>query len=206
MVLLKRAIVILFVVSFGALLHYALPRHDIVRIVGVETRLETLGLNRIFFASTPAGMASSDTRDVRYIEAVRPGGRERVFRNEDTGWGWPPYFKMNSSDMQARARDLVSTSEAPRWVRVTYYGMRSNLLSIYPNALRVQPVDGPDASTLPITRIIGFGVLAILALGFYLRLRRLREERIEPFIENIAERRAAARGRFARWFDRLRGR
>ena len=170
----KWALVILFVVTLGGVMHYSLPRHDVVRIVGVDTRLETLGFNRIFFASAPTGMGGSNTRDVRYIETLRPNGNERVFRNEDTGWGWPPFFKMNSSDMQARARNLISSSESPEWVRVTYYGVRSNLLSIYPNALRVRIVDGPDASTLSYVRIIGFVVLLGLATLLFLRLRRLR--------------------------------
>jgi len=206
MVYVKWTLVILFVVTLGGVMHYVLPRHDIVRIIGVETRLETLGFNRIFYAAVPTGMADSTTRDVRYIEAVRPRGTERVYRNEDTGWIWPPYFKFNSSDMQARARDLVSTSDSPRWVRVSYYGVRSNLLSIYPNAIRVRVVDGPDASTLPVVRIIGFVVLGALALMLYLRLRRLREETIEPFFEDVGERRDAARGRLRRWFNRLFGR
>jgi hypothetical protein len=202
----KWVLILLVVTSLGGLIHYTLPRHDVVRIVGVETRLETLGFNSIFYSAAPTGTGESDTRDVRFIEALRPDRAERVYRNEDTGWGWPPYFKLNSSDMQARARDLVSTSDAPRWVRITYYGIRSNLLSTYPNVLRVREVAGPDVSTLPISRIVGFVLLGVLALWLYVRLRRLREETIEPFFEDVGERRDAARGRLRRWFDRLRGR
>jgi hypothetical protein len=202
----KWFVILLFVASVGGVMYYTLPRHDIVRIVGVETRLETLGINRIFYSSVPGGMGDSTTRDVRYIEALRENGTERVYRNEDTGWGWPPMFKMNSADMQARARDLVSTAEAPRWVRVTYYGIRSNILSTYPNVIRLAAVDGPGASTLPITRIIGFVILGILSIWLYVRLRRLREETIEPFLDEVEERREAAQGRVRRWFNRLLGR
>lgn len=202
----KWTLILLVVFSLGGVMHYTLPRHDVVRIVGVETRLETLGFNRIFYSAAPTGTGESASRDVRFIETLRPDRGERVYRNEDTGWGWPPYFKLDSSDMQARARDLVSTSDSPRWVRITYYGIRSNLLSAYPNVLRVRLVDGPEVSTLPITRIIGFVLLGVLGLWLYVRLRRLRERTIEPFFEDVGDRRDAARGGLRRWFDRMRGR
>ena len=202
----KWIIVGLLVLTLGALLHYTLPRHEVVRIVGVETRLETFGINRFFYASVPSGAGEADSRDVRYIETFRPTGREIVFRNEDTGWGWPPYFKMNSADMQARARDMVSSSADPLWVRVTYYGVRSRMLSIYPNAIRLRPAEGPEESTIPWSRIIGLIGLAVLAFWVWRVLRRFRRRRVEPFMEATAERTASARGRWRRFWDRLRGR
>jgi len=201
----KWIIVALMVTVLGGLLHYTLPRHDIVRIVGVETRLETFGFNRFFYASVPSGMADSASRDVRYIEALRPDGRERIFRNEDTGWGWPPYFKMNSADMQARTRDLVSTSEVPRWAQITYYGVRSRMFSVYPNAIRVRPVEGPEVTVFPWTRAIAMVGLAILAFWVWRLLRRFRTRRVEPFLEGVSERSSSVRGRIARLWDRLRG-
>jgi hypothetical protein len=176
----KWTLVILLVVTVGSLLHYTLPRHEVVRIVGVETRLESLGWNRIFYASVPVGQAESGARDVRFIETVQTSGRELVFRNEDTGWIWPPYFKLNASDLQARARDLVSTSADPAWVAVTYYGMRSQILSIYPNALRVRPVEGPDVTIIPWTRIIAFTLLFAVAAWLWFTLRRFNERRARP--------------------------
>jgi hypothetical protein len=202
----KWIIIGLVVVVLGSVLHYTLPRHDVVRIVGVETRLETFGINRFFYASVPAGMADAESRDVRYVETLRPDGRERIFRNEDTGWGWPPYFKMNSADMQARARDLVSTSADPRWVRITYYGVRSRMFSIYPNVLRVNPVDDPAATVFPWTRTIGLIGLAVLAFWVWRVLRRFRRRRVEPFLDEMGERSDAARGWLSRLFDRIRGR
>ena len=202
----KAIIVGLLVLSLGSLLHYTLPRQDLVRIVGVETRLETFGLNRFFFASAPPGMGASETRDVRYVESLRPDGRERVFRNEDTGWSWPPFFKMNSADLQARARDLVSTAEEPRWVRIRYYGIRSQLFSIYPNVLSVTPAAGPDDRALPWVRITAFVLLGGLALWVWLRLRRFRQQRLDPLVERVSERKQAAKGRIGRFFDRVLGR
>lgn len=176
----KWTLVILLVVTVGSVLHYTLPRHEVVRIVGVETRLESLGWNRFFFAAAPVGQTEAGARDVRFIETVRTDEREFVLRNEDTGWIWPPYFKFDASDMQARARNLVSTSAEPVWVAVTYYGMRSQIFSIYPNALRVRPVEGPDITIIPWTRIIAFTFLFALAAWLWFTLRRFNERRRRP--------------------------
>lgn len=184
----KWTLVILLVLTVGSVMHYTLPRHEVVRIVGVETRLESLGWNRFFFASAPTGQVDTTTRDVRYIETLRPNGRELVFRNEDTGWIWPPFFKFNASDMQARARNLVSTSAEPVWVAVSYYGLRSQIFSIYPNALSVREVAGPDVTIIPWTRIIAFTALFALAAWLWFVLRRFNERRAQPFLDRIGRR------------------
>ncbi len=33
-----------------------------------------------------------------------------VYRNEDTGWGWPSYFKFDTANLQTEADDLSSTA------------------------------------------------------------------------------------------------
>ena len=111
-------IVILFV---GAFLHYELPRHDIVRITNTYNRLTTIGTeNGWAYASPDTGTAeSATTRDIRFIEAVFPDNTVIVYRNEDTGWVWPPYFKYYSSNLQDMAGNLTSTEAAPKWVSVT---------------------------------------------------------------------------------------
>jgi hypothetical protein len=166
-------LIVLVVLVAGAFLHYTLPRHAVVRIVGEESRLETFGFNRHFYAGRPPGTGDSLSVDVRYMQSFRPDGRELVFRNEDTGWGWPPYFKSNSADLQARARDAVSTSADPRWVAVTYYGIRSTWFSIYPNVLRLRVVDGPQDQPWPVARIVAFAGLGFLALWLGTIWRRM---------------------------------
>ena len=74
------------------------------------------GLGKITFAATDritlrVGDVRERTVDVRFIAAVRPNGKPFVYRNEDTGWIWPPYFKYDSSNLQAKATDLRSTAE-----------------------------------------------------------------------------------------------
>jgi hypothetical protein len=131
----------LVILLIAAFLHYTLPQRDVVRIVNVESRLtEVSGLNGWFYAQRDSGTAqSTGMRDIRLISTIRPDGRPLVFRNEDTGVLWPPYFKFDSEDLQAEAANLTSNEASPQWVAVTHYGWRSNLLSIYPNAVTVRP-------------------------------------------------------------------
>lgn len=135
-------------------LHYNLPQRDVVRIVNTDVRRMDFGWNAIFFQSAATGENTGVNRDVRFIEAVDPDGNPMVYRNEDTGWGWPFYFKFDSADLQALGADLVSTRDAPVWVAVSHYGWRSRLLSAFPNATSISRVDGPDTSFFPWPAII----------------------------------------------------
>src|SRR6056297_3780886 len=125
----KWALIILLVVLVGSVLHYNLPQRDIVRIVNTEVRRVDPGVNAFFYSSASSGdAATAASRDVFFIETIRPNGSPLVYRNEDTGWGWPPYLKFNSANLQAIARDLESTQDEPRWVAVRHYGWRAEIL------------------------------------------------------------------------------
>ncbi len=73
-----------------------------------------------------------------------------VYRNEDTGWGWPPYFKFDTTNLQAEAADLRSTAAAPQWAIMTHYGWRNEFLSIFPNAIGIRAVDDPGRNHHPV--------------------------------------------------------
>ena len=173
----------------GLFLHYTLPQHDIVRITNTYNRLTTVGSeNSWAYASPDSGTAESGTtRDIRFIEAAYPDGSVIVYRNEDTGWVWPPYFKYDSSNLQAQAGNLKSLASAPTWVSVTHYGWRFAFLSIYPNAIGVKEVASPDVRIIPYVPII---VLLLLAFG-YVMLRRMwaqfLERTVEPALAEVEE-------------------
>jgi len=151
------ALGVIALIAFAAFLHWTLPSRDIVRILGTEVVRSTVQV------TNAAGDEVNRTRDVRYINAVDTSGRTRVYRNEDTGWGWPPYFKFNSADLTARAENAASTEDAPRWMIVTHYGWRIQLLSTFPNAVRITPAEGPDQLLIP---WFNMSVVAILlAIG-----------------------------------------
>ena len=184
----KWGIRILLILIVGLFLHYTLPQRDIVRIVGIRQEQMSLGWeNRLFYARSDAGMVESDSRMVKLIGAFTADGQVRNYRNEDTGWGWPPYFKLDSQNVQDIAQDLTSTSESPKWVAITHYGWRSELITIFPNAISITPVDGPDVRLIPWLNI---AILTFLAFA-YVMIRRMwmqfRERMVDPTLSRAGD-------------------
>lgn len=170
-------------------LHYTLPQRDIVRIVNTEVRRVDFGENSIFWATPDVGTKGSNTinRDVRFINAVRANGKPIVYRNEDTGWGWPPYFKLDSSNLQTEAGDLASTRDNPQWVAVSHYGWRNELLTIFPNAVGVKAVEGPDVRLIPWKNIIILSLIGLVLLFLWRVWAQFRERTIDPLLEDVEE-------------------
>ncbi|MEH7830112.1 DUF1523 family protein [Gemmobacter denitrificans] len=184
---LKWAIRLILLVVVGAFLHYTLPHRDVVRITGTYNRLTEVGANSIFYASPDSGSttASVERRDIRFIEAVFPDGDVMVYRNEDTGWIWPPYFKYDSSNLQAEASNLVSPASAPQWVAVTHYGWRMPIFSIYPNAVKLRAVEGPDVRLIPWVNIVVLLMLGGLWLMLWRMWAQFKERMIEPAVDDL---------------------
>ena len=174
----------------AAFLHYTLPQRDVVRIVNAESILTDLdGWNRIFFASSDAGTAGTATqRDVRFINTVDAAGDTHVYRNEDTSFLWPPYFKFDSQDLQTEAQNLASDAGTPQWVAITHYGWRINVLSAYPNALAISPVAGPEAIVFPWVTIGALLALLLVAFMAWRIWERFEDRVIEPFVDRVAVR------------------
>ncbi|WP_370283097.1 DUF1523 family protein [Pseudooceanicola sp.] len=205
----KWAFWITFWLLVAAFFHYTLPQHDIARITDTYERRIDFGENSIFWASPDVGSDGTlNNRDVFFIQTVQPDGDVMVYRNEDTGWGWPPYFKFDTSNLQAEAADLRSTSANPTWVAITHYGWRNEFMSIFPNAVSVKRVEGPDATIIPWVSIIVLLFFAALAWGLWVRWKRFRAARIDPLVSDMGDSWDAAghnlnerRGRFSRWLD-----
>ncbi len=209
--------VLLFVV-IGSFFHYTLPQHDIVRVTSTEIiRTDFSGWNRMFYASADAGSADQDTRDLRLINTQkrdawllgflpRESESVMVYRNEDTGWGWPLYFKFDSADLQAEAANLARGDE---WAVITHYGWRVRWASIYPNAVSIRPVAGPDVNIIPWFNIFFFIFLGVAALFIRAMWRQFMERSVDPLldkaehqIDEVQAGVAKSRGRIARWFRR----
>jgi hypothetical protein len=178
----------LLTVLVAACLHYTLPQRDVVRIVNVESRLTELGrFNGLFYAQRDSGSAQATAmRDLRLISTIRPDGSPLVYRNEDTGIFWPPYFKFDSEDLHTEAANLSSTEAAPQWVAITHYGWRSNLISIYPNAISIRPVAGPDVALFPWLNIVILLSLALLAFFAWRIWERFEDRVIDPLRDRVA--------------------
>lgn len=194
------------VVSF---FHYTLPQHDIVRIVNTYEERQELGdWTRIFWAVPDDQSAELINRDVQFIQGVMPNGQAMVYRNEDTGWGWPPYFKFDTANLYTEANDAISTKDNPEWVAITHYGWRNEFLSVFPNAVGIKPVEGPDARIIPWISIIVLVLFAALCWAVWSRWRKFRKARIDPVLEDVSESFdevgdsiAEKRGRLRRWID-----
>ena len=160
----RIGLAILAATLIAATFDYSLPSTNVIKLVGTEVVRTDVGARPFFWASPDSGTGTgiSDTnRDVRFINGEFPDGRPRVFRNEDTGWGWPPYFKFSSGDLQAEAQSL---SESGGWVAVRHYGWRIRTFSIYPNALSLKEVASPQSGTFNWTRIAAAVLLLIAGL------------------------------------------
>ena len=157
MVYVKWVFIIAFWVLFGAFLHYTLPQKDIVRITDTYLERIDFGENSIFWAHAATGDNPNQTnRDVFFIQTFLPDNKPMIYRNEDTGWGWPPYFKFDSSDLQAEALANVSSPGNEQWVVITKYGWRNRFFTIYPNMIAIKPVEGPNVTVIPWFNIIFF--------------------------------------------------
>lgn len=194
-----RWIVLLLIAGFiGAFLHYTLPQRDVVRITGTDIlRQDLSGWNRIFFARSDSGNEAAGNRDLRLINTVLFEGVDAqsgeieegsvyVYRNEDTGiFGWPPYFKVGSSDLHAEATDLASTREEPVWAVITHYGWRFQALSIYPNAVSIRELDDPNVSLFPWFNIVLLLLIALLLFGIWRLWERFQERVIAPVVDRV---------------------
>ncbi|WP_339692969.1 DUF1523 family protein [Celeribacter baekdonensis] len=184
----KWTLIALIVLLVGGFLHYTLPQHDIVRIVNTyEERQDISGWTSMFWQAPDNGSTTTQNRDVQFIQAVRPNGKSIVYRNEDTGWGWPPYFKFDTANLYTEANDAISNKDTPEWVSVTHYGWRSEVLSLFPNAMGIKPVSGPDATIVPWVNIIILTFLAVVLLLIWRMLAQFRERTIDPLVEDVED-------------------
>lgn len=201
----------------GLFLHYVLPQHDIVKVTSTEIiRTDFSGLNRMFYAQPDSGSSAQPTRDLRLINTQkqdtwllgimpRDSSSVMVYRNEDTGWIWPPYFKFDSADLQAEAANLARGDE---WAVVTHYGWRVRWASIYPNAVGVRTVSGPDVTIVPWFNIFFFIFLMVAIVFVRAAWRQFRERSVDPLLDAAGEQYdevqasvAERKGRLSRWLD-----
>ncbi len=167
----KIVIPVLLVLVLVLFLHKNLMRTAVVQITGTDVkRTDTVGKvsNR---TAKNGNDAVLQTSDVRFINTVSKNSRVKVFRNEDTGWGWPPYFKFDSADVAAQAQ-AYSTAEPKPWVLVKYYGWRIKYFSMFPNVLSLKVVE-KDYTHFPLFNIIIISVLIVLAFLARRKFNRL---------------------------------
>lgn len=209
MTYIKWFFILVFWTFVAAFFHYTLPQQDIVRITDTYEKRIDFGENSIFWAGADAGNdVSVANRDVFFIQTKLANSDDvMVYRNEDTSWGWPPYFKFDTTNLQAEAGDMKSIADEPQYAILKHYGWRNEFMSIFPNAVSVKAVDGPDASKpIPYLNVFVLVLFAAVSYFIWVRWRRFRIARIDPAIEEFQDNWDAAgnamddgRGRVRRW-------
>ncbi|MGF1550951.1 MAG: DUF1523 family protein [Paracoccaceae bacterium] len=198
--LIKWTVVVVILLAITAVLHYHIPRREVVRVLANE-------IIRVDYETTNAqGEPVTRTRDVRQIYAEEPDGETMEFNNTDA----PLYLKFDSANLTAKAEQLVSRSSNQsnttpvenKWAVVTYYGWRIEFLSWFPNAIDIRRAEGPEENLLP-WHWIAIGIVLVVLLVLW-RLLVLQISRFtDPVIEELEYEDEQGRGYFARQFRRI---
>lgn len=166
-----RKILKLFFITAVALFHlflfatvnFVTPSYEITKVTGVEVkRVDKDG------PITKANPADGPTRDVYFINTQNEKGKIMVYRNEDTRWGFPFYFKFGSANLQAEAQALGNESKN---VQIKYYGWRLVMFDEFRNALSVKEVAQAESESMP---ILAYILYILLALSLFISLQFIR--------------------------------
>lgn len=156
-------VIVLFHAVLFAGVNFVFPHYETTKVTGVEVkRVDKDG------PITKANPADGPTRDVYYIFTQKPDSdKPMVYRNEDTRWGFPFYFKFGSADLQAKA---ATFAQEQKMVEVKYYGWRLVIFDEFRNALSMQEVT-EDSGSHPILSYI-FYVLFVITMFFSIQFVR----------------------------------
>lgn len=142
------------------LVSYCMPHYSAAVISGVEVKRMNENEN------TPNNKeVKTLARDVYFVQTYDPKDKKSVtvYRNEDTRFGFPFYFKFNSADISALAQSLVNQQ-----VEVQYYGWRINLFNMFPNVIFLKPLKENAEMSKPVFSWI---LYALLLVGFFISAR-----------------------------------
>ena len=142
---------------------YVFPHYDVTKVTGVEVkRMDKDG------PITKSNPADGPTRDVYFINTQNDDGKVMVYRNEDTRWSFPFYFKFGSANLQAEAQALGNEDKT---VQIKYYGWRITMFDEYRNALSVKEVTADAGADYP---ILAWVLYAFLLFTVFLSIQFVR--------------------------------
>ena len=163
-------VILLAVGAVGLGLFYFLPQHEVVKITGVEVK--RVDHNGVINSENPA---DGPTRDVYFINTESPDSKEvMVYRNEDTGWSFPWYFKFDSADIQAKAQGYSRDPE--QLALVKYYGWRIKIFSVFPNITAIEATDS-RTEPFPWFNTVFFSVIALMIIFVAVFIKRRQKHR-----------------------------
>lgn len=153
----------LHIVLIGAA-NYAMPSYETTMVTGMEVR--RMDKDGVISKSNPA---DGEVRDVYFLFTEHPETKiVQVYRNEDTGWGLPPYFKFGSADIQAKAQAYANEKQM---VEIKYYGWRINWLNEFRNIVSIKPLAEGETGSNP---WFSYVLYAFFALTFFLSVQLVR--------------------------------
>lgn len=164
---------VLLLMLLGGFLAYVLPQHEVVHINGHEVKRVDKEGNEVDALNPAPGL----TRDVFFIDASDVKNKDVwVFRNEDTGFGFPWYLKFDSAEVQARSQLLAR--EGDQLALVTYYGWRIPMFSMFPNAVDIEAWESTE-EPFPVFNT-GFFVMLGLVVGLvWWKVRGMKQKWVE---------------------------
>ncbi|MCU1106708.1 DUF1523 family protein, partial [Glaesserella parasuis] len=113
--------------------------------------------------------ADGEVRDVYFLFTEHPDTKAvMVYRNEDTSWGLPLYFKFGSADIQAKAQAYANEKQM---VQIKYYGWRINWLNEFRNIVSITPLAEGETVSKP---WVSYILYAFFALTFFLSVQFIR--------------------------------
>lgn len=153
----------LHIVLIGAV-NYAFPSYDVTMVTTGDVR--RVDKDGIISASNPA---DGEIRDVYYLYTSNDQTEKAIqYRNENTGWGFPFYFKFNSGEVQAKA---LAFAEKKQLVQIKYYGWNIPMLNEERKLVSVKAMNEGDTKSLP---IVSYILYAFFALTFFLGVQFIR--------------------------------
>lgn len=172
------ALLIFLVTTYGVLVAGSLPRTVNVYVMRVEVGVSV-------DPASPHVARHGKDGGRRYLVTQTLEGEILRFRNDNTGWSWPPYFKFNASDL-AEQGSLFAQSKPPAPVALRYYGFRLGSSASYPNVVNLTLVSpGPQPRSY-----FNWFVLAVHFLAFaslvHVRRRRRRRARNAEALESVS--------------------
>lgn len=157
-------VVLLFHTVLFAGVSYVFPHYEVTRVTGVEVkRVDKDG------PITRTNLADGPIRDVYYIYTQKDNSEKpMVYRNEDTRWGFPFYFKFGSANLQAQASNFQNEHKL---VQVKYYGWRLTVFDEYRNAVSMKEAADGETASYPVLSWIFY---ALFVLSFILCIQFIR--------------------------------
>ena len=152
-----------FFIVIGGIVNYAMPSYDETYVTGMEVR--RMDKDGVISKANPA---DGEVRDVYFLFTESEPNKVMVYRNEDTGWGLPPYFKFGSADIQAKAQAYANEKQR---VQIKYYGWRINWMNEFRNIVSIKPLLEGETVAQPIVSYVLYGIIVLL---FFLSVQLIR--------------------------------